>query len=265
MKLNYKIYGEGEPLFIMHGLYGSLDNWVGIARELQVFFKVILVDLRNHGRSPHSEQHSYDAMADDLLALMNELQIYKANIMGHSMGGKVAIAFSLYNPERVSRLLVVDISFRQYSVSEGDLQFDEHVNILNALFKIELKKMNSREDVDDLLAKQISSERIRAFLLKNLYRTKEKEFKWKLNLPVLLSNLENVLEGFDDRKDELSSLIQPVLFIKGGNSLYIQQKDIDLMPSFFANYKIVTIDDASHWVHAEKPNEFLAAVKDFCL
>lgn len=265
MKLNYKILGEGEPMVIMHGLYGSSDNWVGIARELQAYFKIVLVDLRNHGKSPHADDHNYNVMADDLMVLLNDLQIYSTILIGHSMGGKVALAFTAFNPERVRRLVVVDISYRTYTIDEGDMQFNEHRNILKSLSEIKLSEMNSREQVDEILSNNIPSSRVRAFLLKNLYRTREKQFKWKLNLPVLQLNIEKVLEGFESYKSEFQELNQPVLFIKGGASEYIQQKDVVSLPKYFRNAKVVTIPEASHWVHAEKPLEFLQVVKEFCI
>lgn len=265
MKLNYKIFGEGEPLVIMHGLYGSLDNWVGIARELQSDFKVVLVDLRNHGRSPHDVNHNYELMADDILELFNDLQIYEASIMGHSMGGKVALAFSIFNPERVRRLVVVDISFRTYKVSEGDIQFAEHVNILDALLSVDLNGMKTRDEVDVFLAGTIQNDRVRTFLLKNLYRTSDKQFNWRLNLTVLRENLEKVLEGFEKYADEIKRLERPVLFIKGGNSPYISSNDEMLIVGSFPNARVEVIKDASHWVHAEKTNEFISMVRSFCV
>lgn len=265
MNLNYRIFGEGEPFVILHGLYGSSDNWVGMARELQNYFRVIVVDLRNHGRSPHSKTLNYDVMADDVLELMNDLQIYSANIMGHSMGGKVALAFAALNPERIKRLVVVDVSVRSYSVADGDVHLAEHGAILRALLKINLSEVDSRNQVDEMLAESIPSERIRAFLLKNLYRDKDKEFRWRLNLNVIYDNIQEVLKGLEQFRLDFQKLTQPVLFIKGGDSLYIQEKDYKLFENYFMNSKVEIIKDASHWVHAEKPKEFLDVVKNFCL
>ncbi len=265
MKLNYKLFGEGEAFIIMHGLYGTLDNWVGIARELQKYFKVILIDLRNHGKSPHVQEHNYEVMVDDLSNLMNDLEIYSANIMGHSMGGKVAMAFAAFNPERVNRLLVVDISPRSYIPSDGDLQFAEHVKIMNSLSSLHLSALKSREEADNLLKSEIPLDRVRWFLLKNLYRDKDKTFNWKLNIPILKANLENVLMGFENLKEEFKILDCPVLFIKGGKSNYIREIDLKLINSLFVNSNIANIEGASHWVHAEKPDEFLLAVKQFCM
>lgn len=265
MLLNFKVFGEGEPLVILHGLYGASDNWVGIARELQSSFKVITVDLRNHGKSPHADEHNYELMSDDILNIFSKLEIYSANIIGHSMGGKVALAFAAFNPERVKRLVVVDISYRTYSEENNDLQFSEHVNIISALSDLPIDKLTKREDADVFLSERIKSVRVRSFLLKNLYRTSEKKFKWKLNLAVLKNNLRNVLQGFEEFEFELSLLDCPVLFIKGGNSMYLGKEDFEKIPTIFKRAEIKTIEGASHWVHAEKPKEFLQMVKEFFL
>lgn len=265
IKLNYRVFGEGEPLIILHGLYGSSDNWAGIARKLQNQFKVITVDLRNHGRSPHLNEHNYDVMSDDLLCLFKDLDIYSANLLGHSMGGKVALSFALFNPERVKRLIVVDISPRTYQIELGDSQFSEHEKILSAIKSINIAELRSRDEADELLSKYISNVRIRSFLLKNLYRNKEKEFKWRINIDVLVANLNEVLKGFEDSFIYFRNLDCPVLFIKGGISNYIQKKDVDMIKENFKRVEIKTINEASHWVHAENPDEFTTLVKEFCI
>jgi len=264
VKLTYKVIGEGEPLIILHGLYGSSDNWAGIARELQGQFKVYTIDLRNHGRSPHNNEHNYEVMADDLLNLMNEKDIYSANLLGHSMGGKVVLSFALFNPERVKRLIVVDISPRTYQEKLGDKQINEHKQILTSIKSIDIEKLESREEADGLLAKNISNVRIRSFLLKNLYRNKDREFQWRLNIDVLLANLNHVLLGFENYFADFAALNSPILFIKGGASDYIQSQDIELINNTFKRATVKTILDASHWVHAEKPDEFIRLVKEFC-
>lgn len=265
MNLNYKILGEGEPLIIFHGLYGSLDNWIGIARELKTDFKVILVDLRNHGKSPHSNEHNYNVMADDLLELMNSLGIYSANLLGHSMGGKVVLSFALINPERVKRLIVVDIAPRTYKLELGDKQISEHSYILSALKSLNIDELTSRDQANEQLSKEIPNERIRAFLLKNLYRDSEKHFKWRLNIEILRKSLDEILEGFEDSFSEFKHLKSPVLFIKGGVSEYISNQDTEQIKNLFSNCTIEIIDQASHWVHAEKPAEFIQIVRKFCL
>lgn len=262
-KLNFKLFGQGEPLVIMHGLYGSSDNWVSIARELMENFSVYLLDLRNHGASPHLPEHNYQVMTDDLLEFLNEQNIYTCNLLGHSMGGKVAMSFTALHPERVKKLVVVDISPRSYDFEKGDLQKTDHESILRALSGINLASLKNREEADEAIARLIKSSKTRQFLLKNLQRQKDKSFKWKINLDVLQANLANVLVGLEDEADDLKDFVHLSLFIKGGNSDYIQEQDERLILELFPNSSIKSIKDASHWIHAEKPQEFIALLKAF--
>ncbi len=262
-KLNYKVFGKGNPLIIMHGLYGSSDNWVSIARELKNNYMVYLLDMRNHGLSPHSTEHNYALMTDDLFEFMNGKGIYSGIIMGHSMGGKVAMSFASLYPEKVEKLIVVDISPRSYSSLEGDKQFDEHTSILNALSRIPLSTLTSRIEADELIEDEIPWEGVRMFLLKNLVRTKENTFYWRINLPVLKESLSNVIVGLESEFDELGLFENPVLFVRGGSSLYIQAEDVEMIKGLFKQVEIQTIDKASHWVHAEKKDEILDVVKQF--
>lgn len=263
MNLNYKILGRGEPLIVLHGLYGMLDNWVSIARILQNGFKIVLVDLRNHGKSEHASEHNYQVMVEDLVGFMNQQQIFSANILGHSMGGKLALAFAAYNPERVKRLIVVDISPRTYSIALGDAQLAEHEGIMQALLSLDLSKFKKREEADLSLSALVSSERVRTFLLKNLNRTADRKFEWKLNLPVLSKNLNRIIEGLESNYDDFKQLNLPVLFIKGGDSDYIKTQDEQLISHLFKNVTIRNVERASHWVHADNPAEFIAIVNAF--
>lgn len=262
-KLNYKVFGGGEPLIIMHGLYGSSDNWVSIARELMDEYMVYLLDMRNHGLSPHTTEHNYSLMTDDLLEFMNDRAIYSSIIMGHSMGGKVAMSFAALYPEKVEALIVVDIAPRSYSSEAGDKQFDEHSSILKALSAIDLDKLSARKDADDLIRGKIKSEGVRMFLLKNLVRTKENKFYWRMNLSVLMDSLPNVVVGLESDYDDLSLFENPALFIKGGDSDYIQEKDVKMINDLFMQVEVETIEGASHWVHAEKKEEFLNVLSRF--
>jgi len=264
-KLNFKQLGEGEPMIILHGLYGSSDNWVSIARELMTDFHVYLPDLRNHGASPHLPEHNYLVMADDLLEFMNEHQIYSSIIIGHSMGGKVAISFTAIHPERVKRLIVVDISPRTYSLDMGDQQALEHQTILETLSSINLKGIKKREEVDQLIIHRIPQPRIRQFILKNLVRAKENYFRWKLNIGVLMNSIPQVLAGLEGDKDDLNEFRNPVLFIKGENSPYISDIDKTLINELFPQNQLITIANASHWVHAEQPDELIRVIKRFCM
>jgi len=264
-KLNFRKLGEGEPLIIMHGLYGSSDNWVSIARELMTNFSVYIIDMRNHGASPHLPDHNYQVMTNDLIEFMNENEIYSSIILGHSMGGKVAMFFTAMNPERVKKLVIVDISPRSYNLEKGDNQVTHHEQILDGLSSINLANIENRVQVDDALAQTIESQRIRQFLLKNLRRNRDGSYHWKINIDVLKQNLPSVLIGLEDEKEELNIYSNPTLFIKGENSDYINTTDEKMIKEYFSKSKIITINNASHWVHAEKPDEFIKAVKEFVL
>ncbi|HAZ02291.1 MAG TPA: alpha/beta hydrolase [Marinilabiliales bacterium] len=264
-KLHFRSFGEGAPMIILHGLYGSSDNWVSLARELMADFKVYLVDLRNHGASPHLPEHSYPAMVDDLVEFMNDQHLYQAILVGHSMGGKVAMSFAGLYPEKVKNLVVVDISPRTYSETNSDKQLNEHQQIVTGLSSIDLTKVNDRLEVDALLANFVSSEKIRQFLMKNLHRNKDKTFHWKLNVPAIAAHLPSVLAGLESEASNFAHFQQPVLFIKGSESNYIQENDVFLIQSLFKNVRIVTIAGASHWVHAEAPEVFLFELKKFLL
>jgi pimeloyl-ACP methyl ester carboxylesterase len=244
-------------------LYGSSDNWVGIARELMSNNCVYLLDLRNHGSSPHTEEHNYSVMTDDVLEFFNDNNIYSALVMGHSMGGKVAMSFAALYPDRVKKLIVVDISPRGYAMTEGDKQISEHTIILESLKRIRLGEIVSRNQVGDLLSQTIKNENVRLFLLKNLVRSKENVYSWKINLSVLYESLENVVVGLEGEFDDLKSFCNPALFIKGGDSPYIQEKDVVLIKEIFKDVCVETIAGASHWVHAEKTKEFLQIVNRF--
>jgi len=264
-KLFYKKYGEGNPLIILHGLYGASDNWVSVARALMGDFSVYLLDMRNHGNSPHLPDHNYKVMTDDLVEFMNDHQIYSTSIIGHSMGGKLAMFLTALYPERIKKLIVVDISPRTYAIANGDNQILDHQRILLALQSVELESVKTREQVDKQLSKKIPSDRIRQFLLKNLKRNLNKNFSWKINLDVLRQNLPSILIGLEDEVDDLKMFLNPVLFIKGGDSNYIKKQDELLINDYFNNVKIKLVPEASHWVHAEKPEDFLQIIKTFLM
>jgi esterase len=250
MKLNFKKTGTGKPLVILHGLFGSADNWFSIAKELEKDFTLYLVDQRNHGDSPHSEEWNYEVMVEDLKELIDEEGLDKIYLMGHSMGGKTAMNFAVEYPERVDRLIVADIAPRYYEV--------HHQTILEGLNSIKLDQIKSRKEADDQLAKYIDEVGIRQFLLKSLGRNSE-GFVWKINLPVITENIEEVGEELDsDGKYE-----GPTLFLGGSNSNYIRQEDLPDILEHFPNYQIEFVQDAGHWLHAEKPEAVIQEVRRF--
>lgn len=264
MKLFYRESGQGNPLVILHGLYGSSDNWMSIAKELEKYFRVINVDQRNHGQSPHSDEHSYALMADDLLELFDELKLEKANIIAHSMGGKVAMRFAYQHPERILSIVVVDIApWGHFEGNESSNQIAlEHKKIIEGLNSIPLYNLKSRNEADSILAHWVKGDMIRQFLLKNLKREHDGSFRWKLNLMAISNNISNMMEGFTANLSNKKCDVR-TLFIKGTLSNYIQTNKEEFLGNYFTNSSIVKIDGAGHWVHAEKPKEFIDAILDF--
>ncbi|MDH5475344.1 MAG: alpha/beta fold hydrolase [Cyclobacteriaceae bacterium] len=250
MNLFFRKTGKGAPLIILHGLFGSSDNWLSIAKILEEHHTVFTIDQRNHGQSPHSNDFSYEHMADDLKKIIIEQHIESPIILGHSMGGKTAMKFAVNNPAMLKKLIVVDIGPKEYPV--------HHDIILKGLNSINIAALKSRVEADQLLSKYISDIGIRQFLLKNIARSSN-GFQWKINLPIITSKIKQVGVGLlsDDRYEGDS------LFIRGGNSNYILDEDVDMLNQHFPNHKLETVDNAGHWVHAEQPNLFVEKVINF--
>ncbi|GGF35954.1 alpha/beta fold hydrolase [Echinicola rosea] len=251
MKLNYKKVGQGKPLIILHGLFGSADNWLSIAKELDEDYTIYLLDQRNHGDSPQSDEWSYKAMVDDLATFMTSQGLEAAYIMGHSMGGKTAMNFALRHPNKVKKLIVADIAPRYYP--------PHHQTILKGLNAIDMDNLKSRKEADETLSEHIPEAGIRQFLMKSLGRDDDRKFIWKINLPVITEKIDNVGEGIDSDK----VYDGPTLFMRGANSDYIQDKDKEDLEKYFPEYKLITIKNAGHWLHAEQPDAVAATVKAF--
>lgn len=250
MKLNFKKAGSGPPLVILHGLFGSADNWFSIARELQEDFTLYLIDQRNHGDSPHSEEWNYQVMVEDLHELFEEEGLEKVFLMGHSMGGKTAMNFALSYPERVEKLIIADIAPRYYPV--------HHQEILNGLKALPISSIKSRKEADELLANYIPELGIRQFLLKSLGRDAN-GFVWKINIPVIAANIEEVGQQLESDEQYLGD----TLFLGGERSDYIQASDLEEIISFFPNYQLKTISNAGHWLHAEQPHAVVVEIQSF--
>lgn len=252
MELNYIKSGSGYPVIILHGLFGMSDNWKTIARSLENFFTVYLVDQRNHGKSPHLPEHSYQLMADDLYAFFEQQQISSANIIGHSMGGKTAMQFVLQHPEKVNKLIVVDMGIKRYPAG--------HDNIFDALRSIDLSVIHSRKDAEQIMAEKLADTTIQQFLLKNLTRETHGNYRWKFNLEALAANYENEILAPIKTTNTYTG---EVLFVRGGRSNYILSEDWDSIQDVFPNAILNTVKDSGHWVHAEKPNELLNIIFSF--
>lgn len=265
MELHFRKLGKGEPLIILHGLFGSSDNWFSVGRELSGDFEVFLVDLRNHGQSPHNELHNYEVLSEDVAFFIDQHHIDKAHIIGHSMGGKTTLQLGLRHPDKVNKMIIVDISPFRYPVSNIPPGLMSHDIIIKAMQAVDPSSISNRDEADAKLKESISSAPVRQFLLKNLKRSSEGTFKWILNLPVLSDNLHEIYAGLPDIEHQPSGNIPvfPLLFIKGQRSEYIRAEDQKSISNYFPHAEIKTIQNAGHWVHAEQPSEFLSIVKNF--
>ena len=255
MKLFSKKYGKkGQDLIIIHGLFGMSDNWNTLGKRFAKYCKVHLIDLRNHGRSPHSEEFNYDVMCEDILEYMDDNNIKDPVILGHSLGGKVAMKCAFTHPNKIEKLIVADISPRRYNT-------DFVQNLLQTLYRLPLDNFQKREEIDDILSEIYTDRAMRLFLMKNLYRNNRKEFEWRFNIDVLLDKVSNIQEA--DFVKGVCTI--PTHFLKGGNSNYITDEDEVIIEKHFSDYSIATLDEAGHWLHAEHPERFYNEVMGFCL
>lgn len=254
MKLHSNIIGDsGKPLLIVHGLFGMGDNWKTLGKRFadEGGFQVHLIDQRNHGRSPHSEEFSYALMAQDLIEYCEKHDLEKIVIIGHSMGGKTAMQLATDQPDLVEALIVVDIAPKSYP--------PHHDEILEGLWALYEAELDSRTKADEILESYIPSWSVRQFLMKNLYWKEKGKLALRMNLPVLKEKYAEVTDGIAE-----NALYEgPTFFIKGENSGYIQSGDRDLINKHFPKSQLLTLKDADHWVHAEKPKEFFEAVLGF--
>lgn len=254
--LHHLDQGQGPPLVILHGLFGSLDNWQTLARRwtTEAGLRVVSVDLRNHGRSFQSPDHSYPLMAQDVLALFDHLGLGPdTTLLGHSMGGKVAMRLALDHPGRLARLIVVDIA-------PAFSKMDHQDAVLAGLHAVDLAALTSRQQADTALTPHIGNPGTRQFLLKNLYRQEDNSFAWRINLPVLAAKMAAIGEATESS----TPFEKPTLFIRGGQSDYITAEDkVRGIPALFPHSEVATVLDAGHWVHAEKPEEVFGLVRAF--
>ena len=255
MKLNFKQYStDGEPLLVLHGLFGSLQNWAWHCKKFAGHFSVTALDMRNHGASPHDDSMNYPVMANDVLEFMDDHKISAAHILGHSMGGKVAMQLALMAPERVKRLVIADVAPVNYGGERG-----EHDEIFEGLCAVNLDTLHNRAEADAQLAEYVDDEVVRQFLLSNLLRTEAGGFRWRINLPVLKSSYPQLREAPVADKPYPGD----VLFLRGDLSDYILPEHRDEVLRLFPKARVKTINQAGHWLHAEKPDTFNRIVFDY--
>lgn len=251
MQLNYKQIGQGPDVVLIHGLFGSLENLNVIAKPLSEHFCVTNVDLRNHGHSPHSDEMDYLGMANDIVELMAKLKIQKAHLVGHSMGGKVAMQVALTHSELVNKLVVLDIAPVSYPA--------RHTQIIEALNAVKNADIGDRKQADLLMQPYIEELGVRQFLLKSLYKNDAGKFVWRFNLSVL----DNKYSTITDNINANNSCLCETLFIKGNDSDYILAEHREAINSLFKNVSAKIIHGAGHWLHAQKPQAVNKAINDF--
>ncbi len=240
MPLNFTIQGEGKPILLIHGLFGDAKNLGGLARTLQHTHKVISVDLCNHGRSFHSDKVSHQLMAQDLISLLDQNRITQCDVIGHSLGGKVAMCLSSMAPSTVDRLIVLDIAPIAYSEHR-------HQNVFLGLQAILDNPPSSRQQADVLLSQSIEETSVRQFLMKSLIKTAD-YFEWSFNAKGLMKNYDQLM-GWQEN----APFYGQTLFIKGGNSDYLLPEHQSAITRQFPNAKAHIVAQTGHWLHAEKP------------
>lgn len=253
MKLAYREFGEGQPLIIMHGLFGQSDNWNTLAKQFaEKGFHVFTLDLRNHGLSPHSDVWNYDVMADDLKEFIDEHQLKDPIILGHSMGGKVVMFFELKYKNVAAKIIVADISPRVYA--------PHHEAVLKALNAVDFSEIKTRKEAEAVLNTYLDDFGTKQFLLKNIYwrDTENNIMDWRFNLKIITKNYNNIGVALSAGSSDV-----PTLVVRGEKSNYIEESDLLDFKKHFPNYELETVLGSGHWIHAEKPNEFFDAVMVF--
>jgi pimeloyl-ACP methyl ester carboxylesterase len=252
MLLHHKILGEGKPLIILHGLFGTSDNWQTHAKKLAEYYQVILVDQRNHGHSPWSEDFTYEHLADDLEHLVSHLGMDKFTLIGHSMGGKTAMYYAQKFPNRLEKMVVVDIGIKQYPM--------HHNEIIKGIKSLDLSQIASRSEAENAMIPFVDSYGVRQFLLKNLYWIEKGKLAWRMNVEVLEREMTEILAPIP-----AIEVWTPTLFIRGAMSNYILDEDWEAIEEIFPDATLETIQNAGHWVHSEQPEEFIETVLGFII
>jgi pimeloyl-ACP methyl ester carboxylesterase len=253
MQLAFRTYGSRQPLLILHGLFGQSDNWNTLAKRFgENGFETFTIDLRNHGLSPHSDVWNYEVMADDIKEFIETHNLNNPILLGHSLGGKVAMFFALKYPDVLDKLIVVDMSPKEYK--------PYHDPVIKALNAVDFSKITTRKEAEAVLNEFIPDFGTKQFLLKNIYRKggPNNKMNWRFNLPVISKNYNEILFAVPEKKSNVKTL-----FIRGEKSQYISDIDISEIEKRFPNYKLETVANAGHWVHAEQPENFYQCVMRF--
>ena len=253
MKLFSRVFGFGQPMIVIHGLFGMSDNWQSIAKKLADFFEVHLIDLRNHGQSPHSDEFNYQHMVSDLAVYISDHRLKDTIIVGHSLGGKVAMTFASCYASQLQKLVVVDISPRHYPV--------HHQSIIEGLKSLDFTTIKTRQQANEQLSKYIDNESLRQFLLKSVYWKEKNQLAFRFNLSSISQNISEIGKPLSEN----AKFDKPTLFLKGEMSDYIMDYDENLIFHHFPNAKIENMDGCGHWLHAEKPIQFFEKVVRFCI
>ncbi len=252
MKLYAHVFGEGVPFLILHGFLGMGDNWKTLAKKISEYgYQIHLIDQRNHGRSPHNDDFSYEIMASDLLGYCNEHHLKKITLLGHSMGGKTAMFFAVKYPQITDKLIIADIGPKYYPL--------HHQDILDGLSSLDFDVLKSRGEVDKALSEYVKDVGVRMFLMKNLFWKEKGKLGLRMNLDSLIKNSSEI--GME--LSENSVYQGETIFLKGEKSNYILEEDVNRIKKQFPNSQIREISNAGHWLHAENPDEFLASLLGF--
>lgn len=251
MKLHHRILGEENPetLVVLHGLFGSSDNWQSLGKRWAEDAEVILVDQRNHGRSPHDDEFNYDVMADDLLELVYDLRLTDIHLLGHSMGGKAAMRFAQRHPELIANLVVADIGPWEYPM--------HHDTIIEALTTADARVLSSRKSADEHLSRFIPEAGVRQFLMKNLYWKTKGTLDWRMNVPVLKERMQEIHGGLPEEQIDV-----PVHYMRGLESKYIRDADIERLAIWTPEYELTDFASAGHWLHADDPEKFYIQIRN---
>ncbi|HVO92613.1 MAG TPA: alpha/beta fold hydrolase [Terriglobales bacterium] len=250
MQLNFTAYGDGHPLILIHGFLGALDNWRTMSKRLATRFRVYAIDLRNHGHSPHRAVMNFAVMARDVREFLDQQKVLSAFVLGHSLGGKVAMQTALEFPARIDKLIVADIAPKAYAPSQRGL--------IEALRQLNVSALRTYADADTELAPAITGRALRQFLIKNLERS-DSAFRWRIPLDILTANYEELIKAISSDK----TFDKPVCFLRGEHSNYLDESDLAQIRELFPRAELRTIANSGHWLHIDAPDAFFRNISAF--